>query len=213
MVHRGARTIFVLHQEALAHLVVFPQASLQRSTDYSFSFDKSRRPAYAPNLSILSKDHLLASLCARHRFPRYMSIVLSMAVLQHLTPFIDRRLGPPIAIHNLQSPQANITMARRKANPGQLRRSERLQTQHQQTPAQQKKRRNSLEMLRDAVAPSIAKTARAAAAKTKQLLAMATKLAKASVGEGPAVVHLHPERARRGSTYSEVDALYQNGSC
>lgn len=68
-------------------------------------------------------------------------------------------------------------------------------------------------MLRDAVAPSITKAGRVAAQKTKALFAMATRLAKASVGEGPAVVHLHPERARRGSTYSEVDALYQNGSC
>ena len=68
-------------------------------------------------------------------------------------------------------------------------------------------------MLRDAVAPSISKAGRMAAQKTKALFAMATKFAKASVGEGPAVVHLHPERARRGSTYSEVDALYQNGSC
>lgn len=74
-------------------------------------------------------------------------------------------------------------------------------------------RRNSLEMLRDAVAPSITKAGRVAAQKTKALFAMAARLAKASVGEGPAVVHLHPERARRGSTYSEVDALYQNGSC
>lgn len=73
----------------------------------------------------------------------------------------------------------------------------------------QRQRRNSLEMLRDAVAHSM----KVAARKTKALFAMAGKLAKASVGEGPAVVHLHPERARRGSTYSEVDALYQNGSC
>lgn len=104
-------------------------------------------------------------------------------------------------------------MARQKTNPGQLRRSDRLAKQAPPPPPQQQKRRNSLELLRDAIAPSIAKTARAAAAKTKQLLAMAAKVAKASVGEGPAVVHLHPERARRGSTYSEVDALYQNGSC
>lgn len=73
----------------------------------------------------------------------------------------------------------------------------------------QRPRRNSLEMLKDAMAPPM----RMAAQKTKALFAMATKFAKASVGEGPAVVHLHPERARRGSTYSEVDALYQNGSC
>ena len=74
-------------------------------------------------------------------------------------------------------------------------------------------RRNSLEMLRKAVAPPITKAGKMAAQKTKALLAMARRFAKASVGEGPAVVHLHPERARRGSTYSEVDALYQNGSC
>lgn len=74
-------------------------------------------------------------------------------------------------------------------------------------------RRNSLEILKEAVAPSISKAGRVAAKKTRALFAMAARLAKASVGEGPAVVHLHPERARRGSTYSEVDALYQNGSC
>lgn len=101
-------------------------------------------------------------------------------------------------------------MARQKTNPGQLLRSDRLAKQAPPPPPQQQKRRNSLELLRDSIAPTITKTARAAAAKTKQLLALAAKVAKASVGEGPAVVHL---RVRRGSTYSEVDLLYQNGSC
>ncbi|KAF2090456.1 hypothetical protein K490DRAFT_63335 [Saccharata proteae CBS 121410] len=50
------------------------------------------------------------------------------------------------------------------------------------------------------------------AKKAKAIWGMATKIAKASVGEGPAVVHFSsPEKTRRGSTYSEVDALYQNG--
>jgi hypothetical protein len=71
--------------------------------------------------------------------------------------------------------------------------------------------RGSLEILRETIAPSITKTARAAATQTKILLCRMSAVLKASVGEAPAVVHIHPARARRGSRYSEVDALYQDG--
>lgn len=74
-----------------------------------------------------------------------------------------------------------------------------------------KQRRGSLEYLRDAVAPSINKTARYAAKKTKKVWEIAIEVLKGSVGEGPAVIHIHPPSQRRGSRYSEVDALYHDG--
>jgi hypothetical protein len=79
------------------------------------------------------------------------------------------------------------------------------------TPKQNNKRRGSLDILRTTIGPSITKTAQVAATKTRQMLAKATEVLKASVGEGPAVVHLHPERMRRGSRYSEIDAEYHDG--
>ena len=72
-------------------------------------------------------------------------------------------------------------------------------------------RRGSLEILRETIAPSISKTARAAATQTKHLLRRVSVVFKTSVGEAPAVIHSHPERARRNSRYSEKFAFYNDG--
>ena len=72
-------------------------------------------------------------------------------------------------------------------------------------------RRGSLETLRTTIAPTISKTARAAANQTKKLLVKATQVLKASVGEGPAVIHLHDQRQRRDSRYTDMDAEYRDG--
>ena len=80
-----------------------------------------------------------------------------------------------------------------------------------QNPKRNNQRRSSLEILRSTIAPTISKTARAAAMQTKWLLDKATEVLKASVGEGPAVAHIHPQKARRNSRYSEMEAEYRDG--
>ncbi|KAL5387977.1 hypothetical protein PMIN06_011022 [Paraphaeosphaeria minitans] len=73
------------------------------------------------------------------------------------------------------------------------------------------RRRGSLEILRETIAPSIVKTARAAATQTKNLVRRMSVVLNAGGGQIPVVEHIHPGKARPGSRYSEVDAIYQDG--